>query len=78
MTWNHRVVRRRIWSLGEQIDWFGIHECFYDKKDESDPGWTDEPVTVEGESIDVLRETLERMLLCLDKPIIEDTEPQVE
>jgi hypothetical protein len=72
--WNHRVVRRTIIEAGKPVEWFGIHECFYGLPDESDPGWTDEPISVEGETVDELRETLERMLRALDKPVIIDNE----
>ena len=66
--WNHRVVERTIIDCGKPVRWLGIHECFYDDKTR----WTDEPVTVEGETIEDLRETLERMLRALDKPIIHE------
>lgn len=63
--WNHRVVRTA--ENGEA--WLGIHEAFYDI--EGGTAWTERPVAVIGESIAELRETLERMLLALDKPIID-------
>jgi len=69
--WNHRVVKRIVREFDKDVEWFGIHECFYGPSDES--GWTDEPITVEGESIDELREALERMLRCLDRPVIDGT-----
>ena len=74
--WNHRVVKRIVREAGEDVEWFGIHECFYERSDESDPGWTDEPIAVGGESVDELRETLERMMRALDKPVIDDTEKE--
>jgi len=62
--WNHRVVR----SIEDGEEWLGIHEAFYD----IDGGtvWTESPVGVIGESIDELRETLERMLASLDKSVL--------
>jgi hypothetical protein len=69
MTWNHRVVRKR--QDGET--WLGIHEVFYDLPDESGPAWTNDPIEVVGETIEELRDTLNHMLACLDKPIIDDT-----
>jgi hypothetical protein len=74
--WNHRVVRRTVMEFDQPVEWFGIHEVFYGSSDESDPGWTDEPISVEGESIDELRETLERMLRALDRPVIIDNEKE--
>jgi len=66
--WNHRVVRQ---SKGDET-WLGIHEVFYGEADESDAGWTENPVDVVGETIEDLRVTLERMIACLDKPVIVD------
>lgn len=71
--WNHRVVKRIVKDFDENVEWFGIHEVFYGLADESDASWTEEPISVEGESMDELRETLERMLRALDKPIIDGT-----
>jgi hypothetical protein len=59
-------------DLDGKIEWFGIHEVFYGLPDESDPGWTEDAVSVEGESVDELRETLQRMLVALDRPVIVD------
>lgn len=77
--WNHRVVRRILIEAGEPVEWFGIHEVFYDHaQGESNPklGWTEEPISVEGESVEELRETLVRMILALDKPVIIDNEKE--
>ena len=66
--WNHRVVERTIVEFGKPVKWLGIHEVFYDG---DSVGWTDEPVAVQGETVEELRETLHRMLAALDKPVIE-------
>lgn len=70
--WNNRVVRHKDGSLA-------IHEAHY-----SIPGATTgpcsittEPVIVYGETIQDIKDTLERMLRCLEKPII-DFETQKE
>lgn len=63
--WNHRVVKRTDRASGET--WYGIHECYYDPV-----GWTEEPIAVVGESLDDLKWTLEKMMLALDSPVIED------
>lgn len=68
MTWDHRVVRQIV--HGEE--WFGIHEAFYSL--EGKTVWTEKPVGVVGESIDELRETLERMMAALDRPVIDEME----
>lgn len=63
MSWNYRVIRT---NDGEE-DYFAIHECFYDKHGNPD-ATTVEAITVGGGSIEELRETLQLMLNCLDKP----------
>lgn len=72
--WNHRVVRRIVRDFGEDVERLGIHEVFYDVEGET--LWTDDPVSVEGESIDELRQTLGRMLRALDHPILDDNEKE--
>jgi hypothetical protein len=68
--WTHRVIRK-VYN-GE--DYFSIHEVFYDLSEKDTVGWTENPVEVAGESIEDLRVTLQRMLACLDKPVIEDND----
>lgn len=67
--WNHRVVQSKT---GDYIS-FGIHEVFYND-DGSIHAYTEEPISVCNESLKELRETLERMLRCLDKPVLIDGE----
>lgn len=69
--WNHRVMRH---NAGAENEYLAIHEVYYgiDEDDNKDKvGWTLDPISVSGETIDELRETLERMLRALDKPIME-------
>jgi hypothetical protein len=67
MVWNHRVIRHE--ENGEV--WYAIHECFYEKPDDdSNLSWTENEIAPIGETVDELRETLERMLKALDKPIL--------
>lgn len=68
--WNHRVIRRTIVEFDEPVEWFGIHETFYGLDGETGPVWTDDATSVEGGSVQQLRETLERMIRALDKPVI--------
>ncbi len=74
MTWNHRVVRIRD-SVGGPL--LGIYEVYYD--DDKPNSRTTDPVGLiadgdESEAMTELRETLERMLRCLDQPILDDEE----
>lgn len=64
MYWNCRVVKF-------EDDWFEICEVYYD--DNGKPIMqTEKGVSVCGENIEQLRVTLERMLECLDKPILDE------
>jgi hypothetical protein len=67
MTWNHRVVKK---NYDGEIQ-YGIHEAFYNDKDEL-INITVDPVEVASETIEGLRWTLQKMLEALDKPIIDD------
>jgi hypothetical protein len=67
--WNHRVIKR---TIGDSES-FGIHEVYYND-DGSVEGCTIDPVAVDCDTLDDLRETLERMLRCLDKPVLVDGE----
>lgn len=70
MHWNHRVMRYQDGTLG-------IHEIYHmetqDQQEKSLPAylWSEYAVCVLGEDLDGLRKTLQRMLECLDKPILE-------
>ena len=66
MTWNHRLVRRS--ENGET--WYGIHEAFYDKNKRV-RAITKDPIDVIGESVEEVRETLQRMLRALEAPILD-------
>ena len=66
-TWNHRVVRAQY---ATEV-WYGIHEAYYDDNGKV-ISWTMRPVEIAGNSIQDLRKTLEQMLECLDKEVIDD------
>lgn len=62
--WNHRVVR---YPAGE----LGIHEAHYHGRRVKVPNViTMHPIAVVGANKKELKETLERMLRCLDKPVL--------
>lgn len=80
MTWNYRVMRHEHLdeATGEKEESFALHEVYYESKDvndltvsATDVGYTSEPIQVVGESVEDLRETLQRMLAALDKPVID-------
>lgn len=65
ISWNHRVVEF-------ENGWLEIAEVYYEGDDVI--GHTASGVRVCGNSIDELRSTLQRMLDCLDKPIVKEME----
>jgi hypothetical protein len=75
--WNHRVVRRKL--TGDEAEVAGeyeyaIHEAYYDLPGSEIPNlsWTANAIAPRSETLEGLRETLERMLRALDQPVIED------
>lgn len=77
--WNHRVVRKKIEG---QPDYYAIHEAFYTSEK---PDITTNPVDVatsdddpDQTPIESLRWTLEHMLNCLEKPVLDyDTREEI-
>lgn len=71
MGWNHRVMKRVFieQATGEEIEWYGIHEVYYDNGKVS--GFTEDATRVSAEGLDELRQTLEWMLAALDKPTLD-------
>lgn len=62
MHWNNRLVRHKT----EHEEYFTIHEVFYNDKEEI-MGMTENPIAPHGDSVEEIKETLERMLRALDK-----------
>jgi hypothetical protein len=69
MRWNYRVVRRT--TNGETT--YAIHEVHY--SDDGDPqACTEAPIEIIESTPGDLRETVQRILACLDKPILDYTD----
>ena len=68
--WNHRILQETL-PTGEL--WFSIRETFYND-DGSIYAYTEQPIDVSGYSVDEIRETLQWMLTCLDKPVLVENE----
>lgn len=71
MVWNHRICRHRATSALEHEEALSIHEVYYPDPGSAPDGVTLDPVPVAGENIEELRNTLNRMLRCLEKPVLE-------
>jgi len=57
MTWSYRAIKEIC--EGETV--YRVYECYYDDKGELE-GWTEEPVCVQGETLEELRADLSAML----------------
>ena len=70
MTWNHRVLKR-VYSPGEKCEetHYQIYEVYYNEEGKP-TSCTMEPDYPTGESINELREDLERMIKALEHPIL--------
>ena len=76
MHWNHRVMRTttRYETTDDDVT-LAIHEVYYDDNDKPH-GWTGptDVMTDNEDGIEGLRQVLQWMLDCLDKPILEYSE----
>ncbi len=70
MKWNYRVVKLDAGDEEDYGPWYEICEVFYEG--DKPMGHTASGVAINGASIEELREVLELMLKCLDKPILDD------
>ncbi len=68
--WNHRVVKE---TFPDGKSWYSVREVFYNK-DKSIMGYTEEPVSICGDSIEEIREYCQWILECLDKEVLIDGE----
>jgi hypothetical protein len=70
-TWNYRVVRHvdKVRDGSEYVS-YAIHEAHYDTPIEVPHSITDNPVTTSFDTLDELRDALTKMLLGLDKPVL--------
>jgi hypothetical protein len=74
MPWNHRVLRHKFPPIKDvqREDHYIIHEVYFNEGKQDEPhSCTKDGVEVRGESIEELRETLQRMLRCLDHPVLD-------
>ena len=73
-TWDYRVVRKT--TDGDGDEWLSVQEVYYnDETGEPIAHTTDLEIT--GDTIAGIRTTLQRMLWCLDKEIVNEIESDV-
>jgi len=69
--WNHRVVVRTFVHSDKFIEkTYGIHEVYYDKDDKPE-GVTMEAIGIIGDSVDDIKETLDRMAKACTLPVLD-------
>lgn len=71
MAWNYRVVRKNVYmgkTIAPEVQ-FGIHETYYNDKDEPTAITTDH-MRPYGETLEELKSDLEKMVAALDKPVL--------
>ncbi len=64
--WDHRVLQE---TLPNGESWYSIREVFYNS-DQSIYAYDTEPVNISGESVEELREYVQWILNCLEKPVL--------
>ena len=69
MTWNYRVMKS--YPANKEDAWYSIREVYYDNNGKVD-GYTEDAIAPDGGSIDELREVLHRMILALDKTVLDE------
>lgn len=74
MIWNHRVVRHFNPSatFEDEREYYTIEECYYYGDDHDNPSTHTIGLSLFGLSVDELRETLNRMIRCLDYPVVDE------
>ena len=71
--WDYRVVRQ---TTEDGAEWLSVQEVYYDDETGKPMAHTTD-LEVVGDSISDLRKTLQRMLWCLDKEIVDEIESDV-
>ena len=70
-SWNYRVVRKNVYmgkTIAPEVQ-FGIHETYYNGKDEPTAITTDH-MSPYGGTLDELKSDLEKMVVALEKPVL--------
>ena len=70
--WNHRVVKQ---TLSDGSEYYSVREVHYND-DGSIYAYSEEPVGIQGESLEAMREYTQWVLNCMDKDILVDGEVQ--
>ena len=69
--WDYRVVRREL-EDGEAGDWYSVQEIYYDE--DGTPMAQTMDLMVEQDTITGMRNQLEKMINCLDQPVLDESD----
>ena len=69
-TWDYRVVRRE--SEDGSDEWYSVQEVYYD--DDGKPMAQTLDLQVEQDTITGMRTQLEKMINCLDQPVLDESD----
>ena len=70
MPWNHRILRHTCNRGNEEIEWFAIHEVYYD--DEGKPDMcTLDPAYPYGETTEELEKDMEYFSQAFKAPVLD-------
>jgi len=71
MTWNYRIVRMNV-DMGDGAvePMLGVHEAYYGE-DGVVHSITEEPITIVGESVDVLQDVIDMIQAALDEEVLD-------
>ena len=69
--WDYRVVRKE--SKDGSDEWYSVQEVYYDDET-SEPMAQSIDLQIEGDTITGMRTQLERMIDCLDQPILDEND----
>ena len=71
MTWHYQLMHHKYDEMGREDDFYAIHE-YYQLPDAVKNGWTEYPVTIQGDSPKEVKEILLMMLADLEKHGVKD------
>jgi len=70
MVWNHRIVKRVYHHASGDETTYQIHEVYYDEIGSEPTNITLDPIAPLGETVEELKEELNRMLRALEHPVL--------
>ena len=73
MSWNYRVMKRKIKGADYEEEFYAIYEVYYED-DGSIKAWTEKPVSIQGETLEELKNDLGYYSKALKEPVLDYNE----